>query len=733
MQCPHAAGHTSFTHLLASAAFSATITIADSTHFFPPSACLFLCNTTPFSVPHLKKRPATTTFAYVTHFYCAVRYLCPHIILTPIPIYLQKQGPETPMSKRSASSSPQSAKKAHTENPNSYASSATDTWIAVGNCATSMGIIAMAIKAYESALSHTPDSVEAMVGWSRQLRQSDINANETVGSQNAIQRLTALGEHFAEVTKSAAFFRELTECYLLVGLNEQAHQAIQQAVQRQPQDPALHLLLAQTLIRAGARAQAGAALAHSLLLLPLLLAAFSSEDIETARRAHAELAAIAAANGNIELLITELMATLLLPPPPLARTDEHIALWCALATAKERANRIPEALEACERAEIAVGPSPHILITHAYLLLLDKSPANAEAALALLSRVVAAEPQEVRAADYAPADADRALEMPGDFLPWYLLGKAYTHLDSPRAAYDSYQIALRRAKNLPITWLSVGKLYLELKQLPDALAAYSQALRLQMNENLPGTAAAWDGLSCVYERCDDQLGDAADASLRAAFCSRAIGDSKAADYFDDRAKRLQAAAEGKGPVPELVSPQGVPNYCVRDLVTLLPAERIAFVLGAHPKSAPANGPVPGQTPEQPPAAQLAPVFNGHPAPAAPAAAPRPAGEAALLPHPQQIPRPMPPQGFVQSPPPHDMPDQPLYALGSYPPHMMSVANGVMSPLGGPQVHRSPHAQPMMNEGYPMAGSPGYLYGQYIPVHGGMVTHMQPYAGGNWRR
>lgn len=635
------------------------------------------------------------------------------------------------MSKRSVSSSPRSAKKARTETPESYVASATETWMAVGNCATSMGIVAMAIKAYDSALSHTPDLVDAMVGWSRQLRMSDINANETVGSQNAIQRLTALGEHFPEVTKSAAFFRELTECYLLVGLNEQAHQAIQQAVQRLPQDPALHLLLAQTLIRAGARTQAGAALAHCLLLLPLLLAAFSPEDIETARRAHAELAAIAAANGNIELLITELMATLLLPPPPLARADEHIALWCALATAKERANRIPEALEACERAEIAVGPLPHILITHAYLLLLDKSRPSAEAALALLSRVVAAEPQEVRDADYAPVDVERAPEIPGDFLPWYLLGKAYTHLDAPRAAYDSYQIALRRAKNLPITWLSVGKLYLELKQLPDALAAYSQALRLQMNENLPGTAAAWDGLSCVYERCDDQLGDAADASLRAAFCSRSIGDIKAADYFDDRAKRLQAAAEGKGPVPELVEPQGVPNYCVRDLVTLLPAERIAFVLGAQPKAP--HAPALTAAAEIPPAGHVAPAFNGQQAQPGPSPAPRPAGEVTpMAPH-QQIPRPMPPQAYAQSPhQPHEMiAAPPIYAIGTHPPHLMGMTNGMMSPQSGPQVHRGP--QPIMNEGYPMAGSPGYLYGQYVPMHGGMVTHVPPYAGGNWRR
>lgn len=638
------------------------------------------------------------------------------------------------MTKRSASVSPRAAKLMRTDASGGYSAQVGETWIAVGHCATSMGIVAVAVKAYEAALAHMPDSVDALVGWSHLLRMSDISANETVGSQNAIRRLAAAGERNPEVTKSAAFFRELTECYLLVGLNEQAHLLIQQAVQRQPQDAALHLLLAQTLIRAGARAQAGAALAHCLLLLPAQLAQFTKDDIETARRAHAELAAIAAADGNIELLITELRATLLLPPPPLARADEHIALWCAFATAMERANRIPEALEACERAEVAVGPSPHILITHAYLLLLDTSRANAEAALTLLSKVVAAEPPEVRAADFTPADAERAPDVPGDFLPWYLLGKAYTHLDAPRAAYVSYQIALRRANNLPITWLAVGKLYLELKQLPDALAAYLQALRLQMNENLPGTAAAWDGLSCVYERCDDQLGDAADACLRAAFCFRAIGDAKSADYFDDRAKRLQAAAEGKGPVPELVAPQGVPNYFLRDLVTLLPSERVAFVLGGTKARAPEppapNGrdvsaqpqaPAPALAPAPGPGAQRPPSYES-----------RPQGERTPLAPPQPMAPPMAPHAFAHSPAPHELPGPPPhYALGQYPPHMVGMGNGVMSPPGGPQGHRSPHMPPMLNEGYPMAGSPGYLYGQYMPMHGGMM-HVQPY-GGTWRR
>lgn len=673
-----------------------------------------------------------------------------------------------------------------------------------------MGMILVAIKLFESALQHRPDSVEALIGWSYSLRMNDISANETVGCQTSIQGLTRAAERYSDLTKSLKFFRELTECYLFVGLNEQAHQLIQLAMQLKPNDPALCLLQAQTLIRAGARAQAVSALTHCLLLLPSLLAEFSKVDIETARSAHAELAAIAAADGNIDLLIAELTATLLLPPPPLARADEHIALWCAFATAKERANRIGEALEACERAEVAVGPSPRILITHAYLLLLNDTNGNAEKAVDLLTKVVEAEPQELKE---AKKSEDGNENSPGDFLPWYLLGKAYNLLESPRAAYDSYQIALRRASNLPITWLAVGKLYLELKQLPDALAAYSQALRLQLNENLPGTAAAWEGLSCVYERCDDQLADAADACSRAAMCYRAFHDNETADYFNNRAKNLQAAALGNGPVPALTQPLGVPNYFLRDLVTLLPSERIAFVQGfGQNKPGTQNGeensnanvkregsvatlqdqsasrikPYPQYAPPQytepsyPARTQgrgfegpMGPGENGHPMgrsipPPMPAQPQNytnspgplhPSHPADRTPQPMhQLAQPykpdnkLPAQLSQQLPPPaarHWPPQEqmaahqslhmyqgPVPLQGQYPPPpngMMTPPPMQQGPSQGP--HRSPLAHPhVMGEGYPMANHPGYVYGQYMPMHGGMLTHVQPYAGAtNWRQ
>lgn len=655
------------------------------------------------------------------------------------------------MGKRSASTSPRVAKRQHSRssslvrNATVYPQGAAETWIAIGNCATAMGIVVAAIRAFDSALTHAPNNVDALVGWSHLLRMNDLTVNETVGLQSLIQRLNSAAEAFPEVTQSATFFRELAECYLLLGLNEQAHQAVQQALQRTPGDAALCLLLAQTLIRAGARAQAAGALAHCLLLLPTQFAEFSKADIETARSAHAELAAIAAADGNIDLSIAELTATLLLPPPPLARTEEHIALWCALATAKERANRIGEALEACERAEVAAGPLPRILITHAYLCLLDDSKENAQKAVLLLNTVVDAEPTDPR------EDEDADKEVTGDFLPWYLLGKAYTLLDAPRAAYDAYQIALRRASSLPITWLAVGKLYLELKQLPDALAAYSQALRLQLNENTPGTAAAWDGLSCVYERCDDQLVDAADACLRAAMCFRVIGDAENADYFDERSKKLHAAALGSGPVPELGVPVGVPNFFLRDLVTLLPAERIAFV--QHLPAATAHQPQPA-TPLQQPSApavaappaqpqhqqhppqhhdkhirrQLGPMFE-HPQQPAQQYLPVQARSSVFL-HklPPKMGQPLPPPARTwQEMQPHGF-QMPPALQGQFP-----APNGMMTPppmQGGPQ--RSPLHPHLMQNGYPVAGPPGYVYGLYMPVHGGVLTHVQPYVG-NWRQ
>ena len=483
----------------------------------------------------------------------------------------------------------------------SYSACASETWTLCGDCALSLSLTQVAVRSYEAALAHDPSNAKALCGISAGLRLIDISRNETVRSQNAIENLTRALSAYPHLTKVADIFRHLAECYLLIGLNDQAHQSVQTALELSPESPTLWLLNAQTLIRSNARQHATSALTHCLMLLSNRNLS-QDNDIETARAAHAELAAIAAADGNVDASIAELTATLALPPPPLAQTEEYIALWCALATAKERARDLEGAIQACEGAERAVGRLPRILLTHAYLLLVREEP-QPDVAITLLHEVVGDVEHEKHQNENQKEQTEQT-EQSGqnsqnvsengsphtkplklenwpaeDFLPYFLLGQAYSLLNHPRAAYDAYQVALRRASNSPIAWLAVGKLYLKLKQLPDALAAYSQALRLQMDDGSAGAAAAWDGLSCVYERCDFQLTDAADACDRCAACYRAIGDVDGAQFFEERAKTLIAALRKEVAVPPLRDPVNVPEFLVRDLVALLPSERISYVRG----------------------------------------------------------------------------------------------------------------------------------------------------------
>ncbi|CAN3485760.1 hypothetical protein DICA0_F25950 [Diutina catenulata] len=640
--------------------------------------------------------------------------------------------------KRASPSPERSPKRPHLTGGPGYQAMATATWIACGQCATAFGLVPTAIKSFEEAVKHDATDLAALCGLAHSLRLHDISVNETVGSQRAIERLQSALERSPPLLKEAKLFKELAECYLLIGLNENAHSAIQTAIQLDDKDASLWLLSAQTLIRVGARAPAGTALNHCLSLLPQHMRDFSDAEIETARAAHAELAAIAAADGNIELSIAQLTSTLALPAPPLVRLDEHIALWCALCTAKERANDIAGAIAACEQAQQAVGNSSRILINHAYLLLLEGSvdTARAEKAVSLLSNVVDLdkEREELKAAS---ANGPAAAQSAQDFLPWYLLGRAYSVLDKPRLAYDCYQVALRSASNSPITWLAVGKLYLELKQLPDALAAYSQALRLQMEEGSPGTATAWDGLSCVYERCVDQLGDAADACQRSAACFKAMGDLKSAKFFEERVGQLQAASSKQGPVPELRDPPNVPEFLLRDLVALLPSERIAFIQGGDASAAAAptaNGsaqqptPQPAQVPQALPAPSSG--LPGQPPFTAPQQLPQPSGSGAPSSSGPQPASWSPQQGTPQqhtpqqSPPPslhHLHPQQPPQQFGPQPPPPHLQHPGVHpghpgQPVPGqfyfPQGPNQPYAPPPPNGA---AGYPQPYYGNYVPV------------------
>lgn len=121
-------------------------------------------------------------------------------------------------------------------------------------------------------------------------------------------------------------------------------------------------------------------------------------------------------------------------------------------------------------------------------------------------------------------------QAPYDFVPFYLQGWAYLLAGHHGDAYLLLQHCLACTSKISIVWIMVARLYLELGQLPDALSAYSQAIRLAGDDSVDA-ALAWDGLGCVYARSQGQAGDAADARAMAVKCFRTAGWQQYAEQY----------------------------------------------------------------------------------------------------------------------------------------------------------------------------------------------------------
>ncbi|WEJ93889.1 hypothetical protein PSN45_001366 [Yamadazyma tenuis] len=287
-----------------------------------------------------------------------------------------------------------------------------------------------------------------------------------------------------------------------------------------------------------------------------------------------------------------------------------------------------------------------------------------------------------------------------DFLPWFLLSYNYFKLAEFKNSFNCLQICLQKSSKVSLTWLLIGHLYLNLNQLPDALSAYSQALRLQSDEFSLGSALAWDGLSCVYQRCENQVADAIDACERSLKCFNESGHPESAAQL-----HAQIDLYKKNPDEvDLRTPIELPDSLILSYLNLelperikladksdtpMPAmtkteepERSATTVASTPVPAPrrevettpsSHQPHPQASPQQ-----FAPFPNGGPGPSPMAApyqfAPPPPGivvQAGQLPQggPQhQILRPPPPyhqqvpypqtQGFQSTPGPQQLPQPP---------------------------------------------------------------------------
>jgi len=81
---------------------------------------------------------------------------------------------------------------------------------------------------------------------------------------------------------------------------------------------------------------------------------------------------------------------------------------------------------------------------------------------------------------------------PTDAQSWYLLGRAYIAAQKYNKAYEAYQQAVYRDSRNPNLWCSIGLLYFQIKQFPDALDGYSHAIRIN-----PYISEAWFHLGIV--------------------------------------------------------------------------------------------------------------------------------------------------------------------------------------------------------------------------------------------
>lgn len=461
---------------------------------------------------------------------------------------------------------------------NEYELVASQTWAQIGFCSLALNLFKIAIKSFDNSLRHLPDNVDSIIGLSKALKLDREGNSSIIGYKHSTELIISAIQQFPNLNNDGKLWRELSESHLGLKEYEQAHQAITRALNLYPNDPELLYLNSEILMRSKNYD-------YVKHILHTILSIYQNKenelvtelDHEIIRNTHAKLGALFVLENNFKFAINEYKLAISSPlPTSTAKFEEYASIWISFALLKERLNQLDEAFQIINDAIKLIGNIPRLLIANAYFLLIPTTKFfDPTVAIQLLESAINKQRQAEE-------------EDETDFLTWYLLGRAYSLIDSARQAYDTFQISLGKGPSSPLPWLAVGSLYLKLGQLPDALAAYSQAARLQVDgpeatiSQIIASATAWDGLACVYERCDDQAHDAADACLRTA------GDLRASSQSEQRAHSLTAAARGEAPPPALKGPPDTPVVLLRDFIGLSSKEINESCQEIIQQEAPAN-------------------------------------------------------------------------------------------------------------------------------------------------
>lgn len=366
------------------------------------------------------------------------------------------------------------------------AETTSQTWLAVGSLAESLGDLEKALSAYDAALRHNPNSPEGLI------RMANIYR---------------LRDHFlkaAELYEQALSFNNengdtwglLGHCYLMMDDLQRAYAAYQRALYflDNPNVPKLWHGIGILYDRYGSLEYAEEAFVRVLDLDP---------NFEKSNEIYFRLGIIYKHQGMLPSALECFQYILSNPPHPLTQPD----VWFQIGSVLEQQKNWNGAKEAYEKV-LEVNPN------HAKVLQqLGCLYSQAESAASPNEQGQGAQGQQPFQQDLniALKYLTQSIEIDAsDAHSWYYLGRVHMIRGDFNAAYEAFQQAVNRDARNPTFWCSIGVLYYQISQYRDALDAYTRAIRLN-----PYISEVWYDLGTLYETCNNQISDALDAYRQA--------------------------------------------------------------------------------------------------------------------------------------------------------------------------------------------------------------------------
>ncbi|KAI9707847.1 MAG: hypothetical protein M1820_004453 [Bogoriella megaspora] len=383
-------------------------------------------------------------------------------------------------------------------------------WLQIGQLSELMGDLEGATQAFEQALRHNMNSVQAMQAISCILRTKD----QFPAAVEYLRNILKLEPNNGETWSS------LGHCYLMMDDLQQAYSAYQQALYhlQDPKEPKLWYGIGILYDRYGSLEHAEEAFSQVMRMEP---------HFEKANEIYFRLGIIYKQQQKFTQSLECFRWIVNDPPRPLTEED----IWFQIG-------HVHEQQKDYEAAKTA------------YRRVLDRDPNHAKV-LQQLGWLYHQQNNSFTSQEQAIEYLEKSVNADGqDAQSWYLLGRCYMSQQKYPKAYEAYQQAVYRDGRNPTFWCSIGVLYYQINQYRDALDAYSRAIRLN-----PNISEVWYDLGTLYESCNNQTNDALDAYQRAADLDPANVHIKARLALLRGQPTNGMLNSGSAPIPQDVHPQ----------------------------------------------------------------------------------------------------------------------------------------------------------------------------------